>query len=82
MCKIMCERCAGTNDYSCAQTTDAAFTAAYIALMQSIERKYAASPGSSKPIHFFCVIGAMSATKRTYRSEDTLDSEFARKLCF
>lgn len=53
----------GTNDYSCANTTDAAFTAAYVQFLLNITSYYAPSKAGASKTHFFCAIGAMSPTR-------------------
>lgn len=49
----------GTNDYSCANMTDALFTAAYGALLANITRYYSASPGPATT-QFLLTIGPMA----------------------
>ena len=52
----------GTNDYSCNQTTDAGFTAAYLALLTNITTYYAGSPGVERTT-FFLAVGPMEPTR-------------------
>lgn len=53
----------GTNDYSCNQTTDARFTAAYVEFVQNVTRAYAGAAGPAGRTHFFCALGPMSPTR-------------------
>lgn len=53
----------GTNDYSCNETTDDAFSTALVSFMQNISALYAHSPGPALPTRFFCAVGLMSPTK-------------------
>ena len=53
----------GTNDYSCNQTTDARFTAAYVEFVQNITRAYAGAAGPAGRTHFFCALGPMSPSR-------------------
>lgn len=52
----------GTNDYSCPQTTDAAFSSALVDFFVNATRLYSASPGPASTT-FFAAIGPMSPTK-------------------
>ena len=52
----------GTNDFACANMTDALFTAAASALLRNVTRYYAASPGPAAT-HFMLAIGPMSPAR-------------------
>ena len=52
----------GTNDFSCAETTDAAFTAGYVQFLHNITKWYAASPGPAVT-KFLLAVGPMSPTR-------------------
>jgi hypothetical protein len=53
----------GTNDFACANVTDALFTAAAGQLMRNITRYYSASPGPAAATRFMLAVGPMSPTR-------------------
>ena len=53
----------GTNDFACANVTDALFTAAAGQLMRNVTRYYSASPGPAAATRFMLAVGPMSPTR-------------------
>jgi hypothetical protein len=53
----------GTNDYSCAQTTDAIFTQALVEFVGAVISGYAQSPGPAASTTAFIALGPMSPTR-------------------